>query len=368
MYSFLDEVYGQEKVKKLLVKFFNNKKLPQALLFVGPEGVGKFNTAIQFLKLLNSSIISQNPNVANQISAINEPYVKIILPLPRGKNEVDDNPYAGLSDSQISEIKNQLKLKAENPYYKLNIPGAESIKISSIRDITNFTSLSYNNINYRMILILDAHLMGDEAQNALLKNLEEPPEGVIYILTTSNEDALLSTIKSRCWKISFNELSLKDIITILIKYYNYSKEELSNFNSFTLGSIASTIYLLENGNEKIINKAINILRFSFAGWYNTAFYEFNDIIKKSDYELIKIILILVYIWLNNLELYRVGGVNKCYPPFLDSIIKFNTKYPDLKVNSLLNELDYLYNYLDKNVNLSIIAANIIISLSNFTNN
>ncbi len=368
MYPFLDEVYGQEKVKKSLIQFFNNKKLPQALLFVGPEGVGKFYTAIQFLKLLNSSSISKNPNIANQISLINEPYIRLILPLPRGKNEVDDNPFAGLSDNQISEIKNQLKLKAENPYYKISISGAESIKISSIRDITNFTSLSFDNINYRMILILDAHLMGDEAQNALLKNLEEPPEGVIYVLTTSNEDFLLSTIKSRCWKISFNDLSLSDITNILTKFYNYDREDLINFNSLAFGSVASAIYLLENGNEKIINKTINILRFSFAGWFNTAFIEFNDIIKKSDYELIKIIIILIYLWLNNLEIYRVSESNKCYQPFLDSIVKFNTKYPDLKVSNLLNELDNLYNNLDQNVNISIISANIVVALSNFTNN
>jgi DNA polymerase-3 subunit delta' len=368
MIPFLDEIIGQKKVKQSLYQIYSTGQLPQALLFMGTEGVGKFHTAIQFLKLLNSEIINNNKKIANQISLLNEPFVRLIFPLPRGKNETDDNPYNGLSETQLNNVKEQIALKSENPYHKINIIGGESIKISSIRDISSFTTLSYENIKYRLILIIDAHLMGEEAQNALLKNLEEPPEGVIYILTTTEENKILPTIKSRCWKINFSTLSDSELSDILIKYFDYKYDKVQHVSYFSQGSVNKSIYLLENNFDLLLNKTLNILRFSFAGWYNTAFVEFKEILKNSDYELLKIIIIFIYTWLNNLEKLRNGEANSCFEPFLDSLTKFNNKYPNVKVNKLLEELDILLENLDRNVNINIISANIIIILSNFTNN
>ncbi|HPN37778.1 MAG TPA: hypothetical protein PL041_05200 [Melioribacteraceae bacterium] len=368
MIPFLDEITGQKKVIQSLYQIFKTGKIPQALLFVGTEGVGKFFTAIQYLKLLNYDKISTDSRIERQISAFNEPFVRVIFPIPRGKSESDDNPYNGLSETQLSEIKNQLKLKSENPYHKITISGGESIKISSIRDINSFTTLSYENIKYRLILIVDAHLMGEEAQNALLKNLEEPPEGIIYILTTSDENNILSTIKSRCWKLSFSSLSNNDLINILIRYYNYQYDTIDSVKYFSNGSVTQAIYLLDSQFNLLLSKTLNILRYSFAGWYNTAFSEFKEILKNSDYELIKIIIILIYTWLNNLEILRSHGSENCYEPFIESLIKFNTRYPEVNINKLLTEIDNMLNNLDRNVNINIVSANIIILLSNFTNN
>jgi len=61
--------------------------------------------------------------------------------------------------------------------------------------------------------------MNDQAQNALAKNLEEPPEGIIFILITSNKDKLLQTIQSRCWQINFEPYLLS---SLKIYLYNTS--------------------------------------------------------------------------------------------------------------------------------------------------
>jgi DNA polymerase-3 subunit delta' len=368
MIPFLDEIYGQKKVKESLYLICKTGKIPQALLFIGTEGVGKFYTAIQFLKLLNKEAISANSKIENQITLLNEPYVRLIFPIPRGKSESDDNPYGGLTEQQLSEIKNQLKLKSENPYHKLSVSGAESIKISSIRDINSFTTLSYENIKYRLILISDAHLMGEEAQNALLKNLEEPPKGVIYILTTSDENGILSTIKSRCWKLNFSALSDSDLTNILIRYFNYQFDHIHSVKYFCQGSVTKAIYLLDNQFTILLNKTLNILRYSFAGWYNTAFIEFKEIIKNSDYELMKIIIILIYTWLNNLEIFRAYGNKNCYEPFIESLSKFNNRYPNVNINKTLTDLDQLANNLERNVNITIVSASMVMLLSNITNN
>lgn len=67
----------------------------------------------------------------------------------------------------------------------------------------------------KVYIINDSHKMTKEAQNSLLKTLEEPPEYVIIILITENDNLLLNTIKSRCTKIKFNNLKDKEIEHIL---------------------------------------------------------------------------------------------------------------------------------------------------------
>jgi len=79
----------------------------------------------------------------------------------------------------------------------------ETIGIDEIRRVKNFLSLTPHSSRYKFVIINDAHLMTEEAQNALLKVLEEPSASSILILVTASPDLLLSTIISRCQGIEF---------------------------------------------------------------------------------------------------------------------------------------------------------------------
>ena len=219
MLKYLDQIVGQPKVVKLLSNFLNSDKIPHAFLFTGENGLGKENAAICFSKELNSTHNSED--VISQISNLAEPFVKYIFPLPRGKNEDNESsPYEKLNSDEMTSVKDELQKKISNPYYKISIPKANLIKVNSIRYLRKFISMSYLDVNYRTVIISDAHLMNEESQNALLKNLEEPPSGVIFILITCKPDMLRETIKSRCWEIKFNFLKNEDITSILTKYFN----------------------------------------------------------------------------------------------------------------------------------------------------
>lgn len=175
-------IYGQESAKHLLNSIIESDKIPHALLFKGNEGVGKEFAAIRFAQALNAkhSCSESRHRINHLIENLNEPYIKYIFPLPRGKNEIESNgPMEKLSQEDNDLIKEELKEKVNNHYYQFKIPKANQIKINSIRDIKKFLSVSYDDIKFRFILISKAHLMNEPAQNALLKNLEEPPEGVI---------------------------------------------------------------------------------------------------------------------------------------------------------------------------------------------
>jgi DNA polymerase-3 subunit delta' len=113
MHDLLVEIEGQEKALNILSKIYATQRIPNALLFTGPNGIGKHYAAIQFLKMLNSH--DNNTNTPQKINSLLEPYVKMIFALPRGKSETNsDSPTAKLKPDHLEEIHEQLKIKVSN--------------------------------------------------------------------------------------------------------------------------------------------------------------------------------------------------------------------------------------------------------------
>ncbi len=364
MNQFFNEIHGQSKAANLLKTFFDSGKIPHALLFSGNDGVGKFFTALQFAKLINSSDHPKNHHHIGQISKLTEPYIKYIIPLPRGKSETNDSsPTEKLSDDQITELKNEISAKIENPYHRISIDKAFNIKISSIREIRKFLSLNFDEVKYRVIIIEEASKMNSESQNALLKSLEEPPERVIFILVTSEPDALLPTIKSRCWEIKFEPLSLKDVESVLVDYFNTKKDVAKKVSYFANGSVSSALTLLENDFKKLVDKTIVILRYSLARKYYTASDELNSILNDMTAQNSKNFLQMILLWLSDVQRNRAGLEIIFFTDHSDTIVKFNQKFSDVDIKSLFTKIDRLNRLTDNNVNLNIITMNIIFEIA-----
>lgn len=360
----IDKIIGQSKVKTLLKKIVDSNKIPHAFLFTGKEGIGKEFAAIQFAKYLfiKNSNGKIDDSIYRLIHNLQEPYIKYIFPLPRGKNEnEDDSPFDKLKPDEIILIQNEFQKKAENPYYSIEIPNANNIKINSIRDISHYISLSLENNYKKIILISNAHLMKEEAQNALLKNLEEPPTNVIFILITPFPELLRETILSRCWRINFENLFPNEVEEILINYFKVENNLASKVSFISLGSIKTALSYLEYDLDFLTEKVIRILRYSFAKKFNSALEEMEEINK--DKKLFKSIISLVILWLSYYNKYRFTNFEIPLTQFDETIKKFSIKYPDLKVTELIYTLENYYLNLDKNINSNIITSNLIANLS-----
>ncbi|MCU7517078.1 MAG: hypothetical protein HF307_11930, partial [Ignavibacteria bacterium] len=245
--NILQCIKGQKAAGDLLYKIYSSGKIPHAFLFSGPDGVGKHFMAMKFLELLNTpSGDGTNNSTVLKVRNLSEPFVKFVMPLPRGKNETGENsPTEKLSAEALEQLKEELEKKVKNPYYKIGLQGANNIKISSIREIKKFQSLTYEEAKYRAVIISDAHLMNDEAQNALLKSLEEPPEGIIFLLITPFKNELLPTIISRCWTVNFDPLDSGVLSEILTGYFNIDKALAEKISVFSNGSLTHANKLLE---------------------------------------------------------------------------------------------------------------------------
>lgn len=371
MIDFFENIQGQHRVKNILSNFVSTLKIPHALLFTGNDGVGKEITAISFAQMVNSATAADDEKnrILNLISNFNEPYLKYIIPLPRGKNETDsDGPIDKLSKDDINLLREELKIKSSNPYYKISLPKANTIKINSIREIKKIISLDYSDVSYRFILISSAHLMNEPAQNALLKNLEEPPPGVVFILVTPYPDRLRETIRSRCWNINFDPLATDEIVHILTDKFEVEKHLAEMISPFAGGSISTALKLYEMDIESLSEKTISILRFSFGKKYHSAFEEFKSLLADQSAENIQLIIKMIVTWLNDLQKYKVSAEPYFFEHHKETLEKFNSRFPDVELKDVAFQIDRLSSYIRNNINVNILTANIIFELSNLTMN
>lgn len=140
-------------------------------------------------------------HTANQIEAlVRSTSHAILLVGPRGSGK------RALTDHLIERILGVNSIQ-DHPYGKIIQPNdGKAIGIEEVRELEHFMSLKVPGkaATDRFVVVEDAHLLTTEAQNALLKTLEEPPEGSLLILTSAHEQALLPTIRSRTQMIKVN--------------------------------------------------------------------------------------------------------------------------------------------------------------------
>ena len=201
-----EKLIGNEEIKQLLEQTIENEKILHSYLFIGQAGIGKSLFAKEFAK----KILCVNANTKQCNSC------KSCL-------EFDNN-----NNPDFYEIK----------------PEEGTIKIEPIR-LMQTKIMEKPIISQRKVYIIqDCDTMTKEAQNCLLKTLEEPPEYITIILTASNESILLNTIKSRCTKIYFKEIEkniLKSYLQNELGYTDLSDEMLDLFE----GSIEKAIKMQE---------------------------------------------------------------------------------------------------------------------------
>ena len=238
------KIVGQEHAKKILSILFERKHFPP-LLFTGPKGVGKRTTAITFAQIINCNTpsdleINQCPR-CQQIGSLIHPDIKIIFPITAGLyNEAD------FSDA-LESIGDKTHLFAINQI-RPNLSANSIIPIKVIRWIKQEMAYKPMVGEYKIIIILNADKMNQEAANAFLKTLEEPQEQTLFILTTERMSNILPTIRSRSQPIRFSALS-KQTIADYLNSRNFPEPDVKIATEIAEGSIRKGLDYLINQDE-----------------------------------------------------------------------------------------------------------------------
>lgn len=201
-----ENILGNEKNKKILEKAINLKKMSHSYIFWGTEGIGKKIIAKEFAKQI----------------------------LCLGDNKPD------------CKCKSCIEFDSENnPDFQLINSENDKIKIEQIREMQRKIAEKPIISHHKVYIIDNADKMTPEAQNCLLKTLEEPPEYIVIILICSNENNLLSTIKSRCTRLHFDKIENSEILDYINKN-EPDKNITPNIIEFAQGSIGKALKLSEN--------------------------------------------------------------------------------------------------------------------------
>jgi DNA polymerase-3 subunit gamma/tau len=167
------EIVGQEHVTRTLANAIQSNRVAHAYIFSGVRGVGKTTTARILAKALNCA---------------------------KGPTAEPDN-----TCDSCREISAGTSLDV------LEIDAASNRGIDQIRELREMVRYAPASSRYKIVILDEAHQLTDEASNALLKTLEEPPERVVFILATTRAEDLVETIKSRAQLFQFRPLTFREI-------------------------------------------------------------------------------------------------------------------------------------------------------------
>ena len=244
-----NNVIGQDRVKNLLQRAIRRREIAHAYLFSGGEGVGKDAMAIEFSRVLNcergATGACDDCGSCKKMDVLQHPNVRLIFPLPVGKAEKSgDDPLRALTDDQVDNVHEQLRLKSRNLYHRIEVAKANFIKVNSVREIRREAAMSSILGGKKIFILVNAESMNAEASNSLLKTLEEPTTDTTFILTTSQKELLLQTIISRCQFVQFDPLGEAEIQNALIERERVDPEQAALVARLANGSYTAAVGLL----------------------------------------------------------------------------------------------------------------------------
>jgi DNA polymerase III subunit delta' len=196
-------IAGHLPVVELLSRAVERGTLPQSLVFAGPRGVGKRLTAVALAQALNCERGGGGCGACAACARI-----------ARGVH----------ADVLVIE------------------PGdSGTIKVDQVRDAIDRAAYRPFEGRRRVVIVEEADALVPEAQNALLKTLEEPPPASVFVLITARPDVLLPTVRSRCQRLRFGPLSPAEVADVLMRDHGFADADARAAAAVSDGSVGRAL-------------------------------------------------------------------------------------------------------------------------------
>lgn len=202
----LADVLGHAQTRALLLRALRAGSVPQSLLFDGPEGVGKRTTALALASALNCAQPGSDGDACGQCSSCRR--------IARGQHP----DIVGLVPNEKG-----------------------TITVDMAREVIGQASYRPFEARRRVVVIDQADALQPQAQNALLKTLEEPPPSSMFVLVTARPDSLLETVRSRCPRIRFGRLGPTDLAEVLVRHCGVKAADATRVAAVGDGSVSRAL-------------------------------------------------------------------------------------------------------------------------------
>jgi len=239
------EILGHARLKTLLERAVAQGRVPPALLFAGPEGVGKRTLALELGRLLLCA--GPGPRPCGTCS-----HCTVIA---HGLRDLPERRAAALLDTkQETGLDHRLHpdLLLVEPWRSANRP---AIKLDQARDLARELMGRPFEARARVCVVDDAQALTEPAMNALLKCLEEPPATSHIVLVTPAPQALLTTIRSRCQILRFERLPAAELTRQLVDVHGLTPDEAQLRAGLSGGSLGAAL-AFESASYRLLREQV----------------------------------------------------------------------------------------------------------------
>lgn len=336
--SFKD-IKGQDRQIEILQRYITEGRLKGGYLFIGPDGIGKKLLAETLAKAVNCE---EKPldscdrcSSCLKIDKNEHPDVHII-----------DDSTALTTGGTVSPAGEEVKPETNQE------KTSDAIKIEYIRQLQNDISLKPYEARSKVFIIDNAHRLTAEAQNALLKILEEPPENSIIILTSDKPQLLFKTIISRCKILKFYPLVRSELKEFFKKEYSLDNVYSHFLAYFSEGRLGQALRLKDTDILREKNRIIDNFALSpRVGWQDLSL---------QDKEKVRSSINILAAWFRDIYLIKVGMPHSEIIN-LDrkvELLKMMSRFSFSDLNEILVSLSDSILYLEQNINIKLLLYNL----------
>lgn len=264
-------IVGQDAVKKLLTQALKSRQFSHAYLFEGPPGLGKETMAREFAAAIfctHEKPPCHTCKSCRRVMAGSHPELRWILP--------------------------------ENPEKDT------SLSVETIRGLIKDIYLKPYESEWKIYVIPQAEIMTPQAQNALLKTLEEPPDHAVIMLTTSRPETLLPTVLSRCQTAVFRPVGKKEMEAWLQSRYQLTAQAAVTLAAFANGTPARAVKLQEQEAFQELRRHLLQLTDTLAAGRLSPLLEAGELLAREKSQALEV-LALWQEWVRDLQVITLGG-------------------------------------------------------------
>ena len=340
---------GNGHIKEILKCLIKERRVPNSLLFAGEEGIGKKSFALELAK----TFVCQNPSdgeACDKCAACRRSD-NFVIPNPTDKNKDEFKKVFFSEHADIGKV----------------VPYKRTILVDAIRNLETEANFRPYEAEARFFIIEPADQMNDEAANALLKTLEEPPATSHIFLITSRPLKLLPTIRSRCQTLRFAPINSLEIKDYLLSTKNFAPDDAGLLAKLSHGRLGYALDLdLEKfrAQREAMLKVLEslIIRKDRAALLKTA-EEMNDPKNKDDYEnYLKILQSLIHdVWSMKLGAVEENFLNS---DLSNQLKRFADKADSRNLSAWLSEIETLREQFAVNVNRKIATDALFMQMAN----
>lgn len=302
---------GHEAQEAQFIDLFKKNSIPHAMIFSGIEGIGKTTMAFRFARFL----------------------------FKHGKSDTNSNQdglFGDEADSLPQEI-SSLDVDPSDPVFRLVASGGHPdflhlyrsydkskdrreavLKVEAIREVGPFLRKTASEGGWRVVIIEDADTMNRNAQNAILKILEEPPANVLIMLIAHRPGLLIPTIHSRTRNIKFAPLSAMVMETLLAHKEGIdvlSPPDIETVNALSEGSIGQALKYIEQDGLAMLEKTLEHMIFAKQGDIHKL-HEFSASIAKPAQDTQYRIFTYTFLWVIRKLLFLKARVHSEVPHYI----------------------------------------------------